>query len=202
MRTVPSRSKILIFLLLATVLSAITLLGTVRPDIVPSEVLGFLAGVAAGVLVGLSLYYMLPRWWRAASCAERESKAGRQYLREMIPAMAVYAVLTIASALFIKNGIASISLRAVVALLPVLPIILFLRAFIRYLRNADEFHRMVEMEATGVAALIVAVLYMSGGFLQLAKVIHLDAGQAMIWVFPIMCFGYGIGKFLAMRRYQ
>ena len=28
------------------------------------------------------------------------------------------------------------------------------------------------------------------------------AGQAMLLVFPLMCLGYGIGKFITMRRYR
>ena len=37
--------------------------------------------------------------------------------------------------------------------------------------------------------------------LQKAKVIDMDAGVAMIWVFPLLCAVYGIAKMILTRRY-
>ena len=62
--------------------------------------------------------------------------------------------------------------------------------------------RRIEMEGVGVAALVVSQVYLAGGFLQLGKVIDVPSGLAMIWVFPLMCFSYAIGKFRATRRYR
>jgi hypothetical protein len=47
----------------------------------------------------------------------------------------------------------------------------------------------------------VSLLYFAGGMLQKAKVIELDAGVAMIWVFPLLCVTYGIAKMIVTRRY-
>ena len=44
--------------------------------------------------------------------------------------------------------------------------------------------------------------YVAGGFLQIGKVIDVPASAAMVWVFPLICLGYGLGKFLAHRRYR
>ena len=48
----------------------------------------------------------------------------------------------------------------------------------------------------------MSLLYLAGGLLQQAKVISLDAGAVMIWVFPLLMLFYGIAKFLAVRRYR
>ena len=106
-----------------------------------------------------------------------------------------------ASIWLIKQGIASVPLRAVVAVLPVLPIALMMGAALRYLREIDELQRRIETEAIGIASLLVALLYFAGGLLQKAKVVDLDAAMAMIWVFPLLCAAYGIAKMVLARRY-
>jgi hypothetical protein len=94
-----------------------------------------------------------------------------------------------------------VPLRAVVAVLPALAIALLMRAALRYLREIDELQRRIETEAIGIASLLVSLLYFAGGLLQKAKVIHLDAAAAMIWVFPLLCASYGIAKMVLTRRY-
>ena len=92
-------------------------------------------------------------------------------------------------------------LRAVVALLPVVAIALFMRAALRYLREIDELHRRIETEAIGIASLLVSLVYFGGGLLEKAKVVQVDAGVAMIWVFPLLCLVYGIAKMILTKRY-
>ena len=53
----------------------------------------------------------------------------------------------------------------------------------------------------GIASLLVSQLYFAGGMLQKAKVIDVDAGMAMIWVFPALCGVYGIAKMVLTRRF-
>ena len=35
-----------------------------------------------------------------------------------------------------------------------------------------------------------------------ARVVAVDAGAAMLWVFPLLMAGYAIAKFFAVRRYR
>ena len=58
------------------------------------------------------------------------------------------------------------------------------------------------MEAVSFAAAFVSMSYIAGGFLQLAKVIDIPSGVAMIWVFPMICASYGLAKIVVARRYQ
>ncbi len=191
-----------IALALGLVCGGVSLAAHLRPGLMDDELAGFLAGLSGGMIVCWVCFMLLPRWWRDAIAVQHETKAGRQYMRRMVPSMFAYVIFLPASMLLIRRGIDTVWLRALVALLPVLPIASVLIAFIGYIRNADEFQRKVELESIGVAALLVSLGYMSAGFLQLAHVIHFDAGAAMIWVFPVLCMGYGLGKLLAMRRYQ
>ena len=93
-------------------------------------------------------------------------------------------------------------LRALVALAPLPPIAAALRAIVRYIRDADEMQQRIELEAVCVATALVSLLYMAGGFLQAAKVIDVPAAAAMIWMFPLVCFTYGLAKVVVARRYR
>ena len=77
-----------------------------------------------------------------------------------------------------------------------------LGAVIRFIRDADELQRQIELEAVSIATALVSLLYMAGGFLQLAKVIDVPSGVAMIWLFPLVCVCYGLVKVVVARRYQ
>ncbi|MNV14319.1 hypothetical protein D3C71_1049990 [compost metagenome] len=52
------------------------------------------------------------------------------------------------------------------------------------------------------ATAFVSVLYLTGGFLQSAKVIDVPSNVAMIWVFPLVCLAYGLAKAVVARRYN
>ncbi len=167
----------------------------------PDDVVGMWTGIAAGYLLGALLFLLLPRWWRTHCDEMYATPAMRRYMRVMWPTMAGYVLTLFASVWLIKRGIDSVPLRAVVALLPVVAIALFMRAALRYLREIDELQRRIETEAIGIASLLVALVYFAGGLLEKAKVLEVDAGVAMIWVFPLLCLVYGIAKMVLTRRY-
>ena len=167
----------------------------------PDDVVGMWTGIAAGYLLGALLFLLVPRWWRTHCDEMYATPAMRRYMRVMWPIMAGYALTLFASVWLIKRGIESVPLRAVVALLPALAIALFMRAALRYLREIDELQRRIETEAIGIASLLVALVYFSGGLLEKAKVVQVDAGAVMIWVFPLLCLVYGFAKMLLTKRY-
>ena len=125
----------------------------------------------------------------------------RRYRREFLPAMLGYVLLVFASVWLLRR-IDEPWLRAVVALLPVPPIALALRAMMRRIRDADELQRRIELEAIGIATACVSLAYLAGGFLQGAKVIDLAAADAMIWMFPLVCFTYGVSKLIVAHRFR
>ena len=168
----------------------------------PDGVVGMWTGIGAGYLLGAALFLLMPRWWRSHCDDMYAQAAGRRYLRALWPALALYSLTLFASIFLIRRGIESVPLRGLVAVLPVLPIGWMMLAALRYLREIDELQRRIETEAIGIASLLVAVLYFAGGLLQMAKVIDIEAGVAMIWVFPSLCLVYGVAKMILARRYQ
>ena len=167
----------------------------------PDDAVGLWCGIGAGYLLGALLFVLVPRWWRRHCDEMYAQPAGKRYLRALWPIMIGYSLSLFLSLFLIRRGIESVPLRALVAVLPALAIVLLMRAALRYLREIDELQRRIETEAIGIASLLVSVLYFAGGLLQQAEVIHLDAGAAMIWVFPLLCAIYGVAKMVLTRRY-
>jgi len=167
----------------------------------PDDVVGMWTGIAGGYLLGALLLLLVPRWWRTHCDEMYAEPASRRYQRALWPIMIGYALSLFLSVWLIKQGIASVPLRALVALLPVIAIALFMRAALRYLREIDELQRRIETESIGIASMLVSLVYFGGGLLQQAKVVDLPAGVVMIWVFPLLCLVYGIAKMILTRRY-
>jgi len=115
--------------------------------------------------------------------------------------MGAYMVLLFGS-LWLLRHVETLALRALVALLPVAPIALVLRAMVYFIRGVDELQQRIEFEAVCIAAALVSFAYMTAGFLQAARVIDVPASAAMLWVFPLLCGTYGIVKSVVARRYR
>ena len=167
----------------------------------PDGMVGMWAGIGAGYLFGALLFLLVPRWWRQHCDDMYAQPAGKRYIGALLPIMVGYSLILSASIWLIKRGIESVPLRALVAVLPVIPLALMMGAALRYLREIDELQRRIETESIGVASLLTSLLYFGAGLLQQAKVIDIGAGVAMIWVFPLLCLIYGIAKMILTRRY-
>lgn len=168
------------------------------PRVVPvSETMqGLLYGLACGAFFGALLVSLLPD-----ACDTATPSLRRRYTREFLPPMLGYVVAVLLSMWLLKR-VEDPALRAIVALLPVPPVALAMRAIMRYIRDADELQRRIELEAVSIATALVSLLYLAGGFLQIAKVIDVAAGAAMIWVFPLICLTYGLVKVGVGRRFR
>jgi hypothetical protein len=165
------------------------------PGALPDFLRGVLYGLAIGCLVGAILRARMPEPCDTATPALR-----RRYMREFIPPMAAYLVLVIAS-MWLLHQVQAPLLRALIALLPVPPIALAMRAIMRYIRDTDELQRRIELEALSISTALVSLGYLTAGFLQKARVIDVPSSVAMIWVFPLVCLSYGIAKVVIGRRY-
>lgn len=158
------------------------------------------AGYALLVLALALAFAALLRLGRADVCGDALPALRRRYMRELLGSMGAYVAVLFASAWLLKR-VDEPLLRALLAIAPVPPIAFALRAMVRYIRDTDEMQRRIELEAVSIAAAFVSMLYMTGGFLQSAKVIDVPSAAAMIWVFPLVCFSYGVAKALVARRY-
>ena len=162
------------------------------------------AQMARGILVGMGgalLFGAFVRWRMPEGCDASTPAARRRYVRAFVPAMTGYVVLLFLS-LWLLKRVDEPALRAMIALLPVPPVALMVRAIMRFIRDADELQRQIELEAVSMATALVSLLYLAGGFLQLARVIDVPAGVAMIWVFPLVCLVYGLAKIAVVRRFR
>jgi hypothetical protein len=169
-----------------------------------APVLGWRIGdTVRGVLAGLGaggLFAALLLWWSPEACDAGTPALRSRYLREFLPAIIGY-VVTLFASIWLLRQVDDPGLRALVALLPVPAIAMAMRAIVRYIRDADELQRRIELEAVSFATAGVSLVYLAAGFLQSAKVIDIPASAAMIWVFPLVCLVYGVVKVFIARRY-
>lgn len=158
--------------------------------------LGILAGFGVGAVLSSVLLWFMPD-----AGGGMPKALVRRYMREFIPAMAAYiAVMLVWKKLL--GWVEAPALRVLVALLPALLVVWIMRAFVRYVRDSDELQRRIELESGAAAALVLSAGYMALGFLQTAELIDIPSKVAMLWVFPALCFSYGIAKLFIARRYS
>jgi hypothetical protein len=160
----------------------------------------FARGALYGVSIGMLLLAVL-RMVRADDCDDVSPATRRIYLRGLLPAMAGY-VLAVFLSVWLLKRVDGPLLRTLLALLPVPPILLAMRAVVQRIRNSDELQRRIELEAVSVSALCVSLGYLAAGLLQRARVIDIPSSVAMIWVFPLLAIGIGIAKLVLRRRYD
>ncbi len=187
--------------LLALQAAATLALGLLLPRLLPDRVPDVVVGLLLGLGIGLALAALM-RWRLPAPCDTAPSQLRRRYTREILLAMAAYAVAVVISLFLLRRAELDAPVRALLALLPVPPIAFVMRAMVRYIRDVDEMQQRIELEAVSIGTALVCVAYMAGGFLQAAKVIDVPAASAMIWVFPFICAAYGVAKAIVVRRYQ
>ncbi|MBO9718017.1 MAG: hypothetical protein J7507_14760 [Pseudoxanthomonas sp.] len=185
-------------LLAAAVLAGCAAAGL--PRLFPGQLPGWPSQLLT--VLGLALAFAaLLRWQLPEGCDTAPTGLRRRYTRELMLAMGGYVVVLFASITLLRH-IDAPALRALVALLPVPPIALALRAMVRYIRDIDEMQQRIELEAVSMATAFVSLVYMSGGFLQAAHVIDVPSAAALIWLFPLVCFTYGLAKVVVSRRYR
>lgn len=192
------RNTVSLWLLLAAAVLAVA--GALLNTYASAQVGSYAVGIVFGTALGLALAALLRRLM-PDGCDAAPAKLRKRYTREVMLAMGGYVVLLVLSILLLKR-VEDGLLRALIALLPVPPMMLVLRAMIRYIRDADELQQRIELEAVSFATAFISLVYLTGGFLQSAKVIDVPSNVAMIWVFPLVCLSYGLAKAVVARRYH
>lgn len=154
------------------------------------------SGAGIGLLAAAAMMWRAPAWLRDAA----PPALARRYYRDFLPPMLAH-VAVMPTWRPLLDAVGPTWLRVVVALLPALLVVLVIRAVARFMRDADEMQRRIELESVAIAAGGVAAVYMAGGFLQSAGLIAIPASVAMLWVFPMLCAGYGFIKIAIASRY-
>ena len=129
----------------------------------------------------------------------KAKQAARRYRRDIAVAGALYVALVFGAALAIRNFDPPQWVVIVLALLPVAPALLMLRAYLVFMRSMDEFQRRLQTEALIVATAITVFGSFAYGFLEeWADFPHVP----LIWVFPVFAFVFGIAHVFIRHALQ
>lgn len=122
----------------------------------------------------------------------------RRYIRDVILALFVYALLLIASNLLLRSGIDSEGLRLIVALSPVLPFAIIAWIVWRALSQMDELFRKIQFDALLFAFAATAVITFGYGFLEGLGYPRLT----MFLVWPLMSVLWILGLIVGRIRFR
>lgn len=124
-------------------------------------------------------------------------KPDRQYRRDILIVLVAYVGLLVIS-LSALPRMGDNPLRFGVAVLPAIPILFGVFAYIRFVQRIDELRRRIQLEALAFSVGVTGLLTFALGLLE-----NVGGPQiSLVWVFPALVFFWGIGSFLANRRYQ
>ena len=121
----------------------------------------------------------------------------KTYYKELALAGSVYIAVVVAS-VYLLTRIHLGYWRVPVAVAPVLPAALIVRAIIRHIRRMDELQARIQLESMAFAFAATAMLTLTYGFLQNAGFPNVN----WVWVWPLMGVMLSVGTFFAKRKYQ
>jgi hypothetical protein len=124
--------------------------------------------------------------------------ANKRYVIEMAIAGAAYIIILWISIHILKTATLAPAARAIVALLPGIPVIAIVAAILRYMRNVDELQRQINVEAFAIAAGITAVLFLTYGFLEGVGFPRISA----FWTFASIDIFWAVSLPFITRRYK
>jgi hypothetical protein len=129
-------------------------------------------------------------------------KTERRYVRQFAMWMGIYAVMHLPMVIlmgYMQSFTPWGSASWIFVALPLIPMLLALRALVRDLATLDELQRRIHLEAFAFGLACVCMLTFSQGMLQaFADVKPVSA----IFVLPLAIFFWFVGAALAGRRYQ
>lgn len=170
----------------------------------PARYHDFLSGLTLG-MGGALLLCAAIHWWRPQWLPDEDDRhqqaLARRYLREAAPGLLIYAVV-LCAAPWLADHRPSAWLLAVLCLAPLLALGLLLRAAWRYLQDADELQRKIELESLAIAALVVSQLYFAAWVLQRFGLVRLATEPALAWVFACIVLVRVLASMWLRRRYQ
>jgi len=161
---------------------------------------GLAWGMGVALLLACALHTLRPQWLPDES-GRLQQQLSRRYLREAAPGLLVYLALLILSPWLAARPHGA-WLVALFCVLPLAATVLLVRAALRYLRDADELQRKIELESLAIAALVVSQLYFSAWVLQRFGLIQVEAEPAMSWVFAAIVLVRAVAGTWLRRRYQ
>lgn len=130
----------------------------------------------------------------------KQSPAGRRYLKRFIPTMVVYAATVFGASFAFDLWNPTGPLAWLIALAPALPIVAVIAIMGLYIKEeTDEFQRNVLIESMlwGMGLTLSATTV--AGFLEMY--VHTPPLQSF-WAFPLFCGSMGLSQVFVRRRYR
>ena len=125
----------------------------------------------------------------------------KQYGRRTTVAMTVYVALMLVVWPQARS-VADLPLKALLALVPALPMLYVIGLMARRVLHGDELEQRMHLIGLGAATGVSAVFSLICGFLAAARLFSLDtAAIILFWVFPLQMLTYGAVRIWAARRY-
>lgn len=125
------------------------------------------------------------------------SRTDKKYHIQLLLSMGLYLGFTYGSVWLLKNHDLT-GYKTAVSLLPMVPLFWSYQAIIAHVRSMDELQRKIQLEAVVFSATITGFFAGAYGFMQNAGYPQLD----VIWILPMLIILWGVGGFVARRRYQ
>lgn len=123
--------------------------------------------------------------------------AEKSYIRQFALAMITYLV-TIFAAVWLIDQVDNVLLRALIAIVPVLPLLFGVLAYVRYLSKIDELQQRIQLQAVSFAAGATGLLTFTYGLLENAGLPALS----LTYVFPLMIALWGLATWAFGRSYS
>ena len=127
-----------------------------------------------------------------------QNQVMKRYYKEFFISMGAYVITLIASTLTIKNIDFPVAMQIIISLIPVVPVTFVIIAILRALRDSDELHQKVQLNAVTFSAIATGLITFSYGFLENIGFPKFPT----IWVLPIMFFFWGGSLGYFWKKYQ
>jgi len=122
----------------------------------------------------------------------------KQYLIELGSAFALYIALLVSTVVVGRAIAPTGALKLAINLAPMLGAFAAAWAILRELWRMDEMQKRIQFDAIAISFLGTALITFGWGFAEATGLPHLRAFE----VWPIMCALWGVGVFVAHRRYR
>jgi hypothetical protein len=127
----------------------------------------------------------------------RETAIGRRYTVQLVAAMVLYCATLVATTTILKGHHFSPAVRALIAVIPAIPVFGVIAAVVRFMLSVDELQRQIHLEALAIAAGVTAALAITYTFLEGAGLPHSQAW----WAFVCVDVVWGLSLPFVKRRY-
>ena len=126
-------------------------------------------------------------------------RSEKRYLKRTLIAFGLYGAVIYATDSWLANSNLSPAEATGLALAPMLPVLLFVKAMLGFYRTLDELQRKVVADAIVAAACVVGFSSFAWGWLEIRMAVPM---LPTIWVMPALFAVFGIALPVVSRRYS